>query len=332
MRCCIGRRLWAGIGFKSAAPPQAQPRNRPLKAPADRRDPLGQKPLPAKHPYGVPVPERLQEAIAAERDNLSKVEALLSCMVVSLEYQNDPLEGPRYPAVAQLACELYPRALEVLKRHVQLRDKYVAEGKIRHDHLFFLEDGSPIGDPEATRWRWNESLKKLQICQRGPYHARHSSVTWQLMFGKNLLWVAKQHGHSVEVMLRMYAAWIEGATDADIQAIKQGMDASPSAHARAASLAACSATQSTKKIVISPLLSPEFASSSASRKQGGDLSHENASENSGGEGGIRTHGPRKGTPVFKTGAFNRSATSPASIINELHELSKVNFMTRHAVF
>jgi hypothetical protein len=30
----------------------------------------------------------------------------------------------------------------------------------------------------------------------------------------------------------------------------------------------------------------------------------------GGEGGIRTHGPREGTPVFKTGAINRSATSP----------------------
>ncbi|MGA2778466.1 MAG: hypothetical protein ABSF94_12995 [Steroidobacteraceae bacterium] len=28
-------------------------------------------------------------------------------------------------------------------------------------------------------------------------------MTWQLMLGKNLLWVAKQHGHSVEVMLRM---------------------------------------------------------------------------------------------------------------------------------
>ena len=30
----------------------------------------------------------------------------------------------------------------------------------------------------------------------------------------------------------------------------------------------------------------------------------------GGEGGIRTHGRREATPVFKTGAFNRSATSP----------------------
>jgi hypothetical protein len=31
---------------------------------------------------------------------------------------------------------------------------------------------------------------------------------------------------------------------------------------------------------------------------------------SGGEGEIRTHEPREGPPVFKTGAFNRSATSP----------------------
>ena len=30
----------------------------------------------------------------------------------------------------------------------------------------------------------------------------------------------------------------------------------------------------------------------------------------GGEGGIRTHEGRKSLPVFKTGAFNRSATSP----------------------
>jgi hypothetical protein len=44
------------------------------------------------------------------------------------------------------------------------------------------------------------------------------------MLGKNLLWVAKQHGHSVEVMLRMYAAWLEGSTDADIHAIKKSME------------------------------------------------------------------------------------------------------------
>ena len=30
----------------------------------------------------------------------------------------------------------------------------------------------------------------------------------------------------------------------------------------------------------------------------------------GGEGGIRTHGTRKGSTVFKTAAFDHSATSP----------------------
>jgi hypothetical protein len=79
--------------------------NRPLKASGDRHE---------KYPYGVPVPKSLHAAIAAERDNLSKVESLLACMVVSLEYQNDPLEGPYYPAVAQLARELLARSIDGL--------------------------------------------------------------------------------------------------------------------------------------------------------------------------------------------------------------------------
>ena len=162
--------------------------------------------------------------------------------------------------------ELCPRALEVLRRHLALRDEYVAAGKKRHQHLFFLDDGRPISDPEITRWRWSESIKALGIRRRGPYHARHSSVTWQLMLGKNLLWVAKQHGHSVEVMLRMYAAWIEGATDSDIHAIKQAMQIRPVRtlpDARAAISAVNPAINSVKQIVIRPPESPEFGSSSA---------------------------------------------------------------------
>ena len=34
----------------------------------------------------------------------------------------------------------------------------------------------------------------------------------------------------------------------------------------------------------------------------------------GGEGGIRTPGTLSGTPVFKTGAINHSATSPAAFV------------------
>jgi integrase len=173
--------------------------------------------------------------------------------------------------------ELCPRALAVLRRHLVLRDEYVATGKIRHEHLFFLEDGRPISDPEITRWRWSESIKALNIRRRGPYHARHSSVTWQLMLGKNLLWVAKQHGHSVEVMLRMYAAWLEGATDSDIQAIKNAMERRPAASiAITDSRPAISAQNSGKnhviQIVIRPPKSPEFGSSLAIGKSGTTLS------------------------------------------------------------
>jgi integrase len=129
---------------------------------------------------------------------------------------------------------------------------------------FFLEDGSSTSDPEITRWRWSESIKALNIRRRGPYHARHSSVTWQLMLGKNLLWVAKQHGHSVEVMLRMYAAWLDGATHADIYAIKKAMEKRPDARAalldsRTSISSLNAATNRVTHIVIRPLKSPNLA-------------------------------------------------------------------------
>ena len=40
-------------------------------------------------------------------------------------------------------------------------------------------------------------------------------------------------------------------------------------------------------------------------------SAENEGKGGGGQGGIRTHEGLAPLPVFKTGAFNRSATSPA---------------------
>ena len=179
--------------------------------------------------------------------------------------------------------ELCPRALEVLKRHLALRAEYVAAGKIRHEHLFFLKDGRPISDPEITRWRWSESIKALNIRRRGAYHARHSSVTWQLMLGRNLLWVAKQHGHSVEVMLRMYAAWLEGATEADIHAIKRAMEKTPVARAeffasRTANSRVSTVSNRVTQIVIRPLKSPEFGSRPAIRKCPSDASLRNASK------------------------------------------------------
>jgi hypothetical protein len=35
------------------------------------------------------------------------------------------------------------------------------------------------------------------------------------MIGRNLLWAARQHGHSVATMLSVYAAWVEGRSEAE---------------------------------------------------------------------------------------------------------------------
>src|ERR1700682_4112864 len=103
------------------------------------------------------------------------------------------------------------------------------------------------------------------------------------MLGKNLLWVAQQHGHSVEVMLRMYAAWLEGATAADIQAIKQAMEKRPPAGAvflgsRAPISSINAATNRARLIVIRPPESPEFGSRLAVGKVPGDSSLRNDSK------------------------------------------------------
>jgi hypothetical protein len=97
------------------------------------------------------------------------------------------------------------------------------------------------------------------------------------MWGKNLLWVAKQHGHSVEVMLRMYAAWLEGATSTDIHAIEQAMEKGPSARtvffdSRTAISSINAARNHVTQIVIRPPKSPEFGSSLAVGKSGTRLS------------------------------------------------------------
>lgn len=36
------------------------------------------------------------------------------------------------------------------------------------------------------------------------------------MMGRNPLWVARQHGHSISTLLSIYAAWVEGALDVDV--------------------------------------------------------------------------------------------------------------------
>ncbi len=124
--------------------------------------------------------------------------------------------------------ELCPRALQVLERHLALRMRLQAQGLINHEDLFFRDDGHLIRDLNYPYERWRQTLRvTLKARYRKPYSARHSFVSWNLMLGKNLLWVAKQHGHGVQTMLNAYAAWIDGSSEADLNAIRLAMESSP---------------------------------------------------------------------------------------------------------
>ena len=123
--------------------------------------------------------------------------------------------------------ELCPRALHVLKRHLALRARWNSPGRSQHEDLFFKDDGTPIRNLQYPWIRWRRTLRALKARYREPYNARHSSVSWNLMIGKNPLWVAKQHGHSVQTMLEVYAAWTEGAKEADVEAIRRAMESRP---------------------------------------------------------------------------------------------------------
>ena len=128
---------------------------------------------------------------------------------------------------------LCPRALLVLRRQLALRARLQHEGRIHHDHLFFKDNGEPIRNLLYPYVRWRQTLQRLRMIRyRKPYCARHSSVSWNLMTGKSPLWVAKQHGHTITTMLKAYAAWTEGATPSDIQAITRAMAPDEAASAR----------------------------------------------------------------------------------------------------
>ena len=66
------------------------------------------------HPYGVPVPEALHEAIEEERGNLSKTESLLGCLAISMEHETDPATAPYYPDVAGIARDLLKQSINRL--------------------------------------------------------------------------------------------------------------------------------------------------------------------------------------------------------------------------
>ncbi|HEY4211557.1 MAG TPA: DUF3596 domain-containing protein [Steroidobacteraceae bacterium] len=154
-------------------------------------------------------------------DALMKVLKVNKARVYGIDKDNTKTDEDRQ-------VELCPRAVEILEHQLELRERLVRLGQIDHDLLFFESTGAPIITLTVAYQRWRKTMRRLsEIRYRKPYAARHSSVSWNLMVGKKPLWVAKQHGHSLETMLRSYAAWTEGSVEADIRQVERAMAARP---------------------------------------------------------------------------------------------------------
>jgi integrase len=125
--------------------------------------------------------------------------------------------------------ELCPRAVAVLRRQLALHRDLRSRGRIDHDQLFFSANGAPIRTLAHLTKCWRKSSIRLGLRYRRPYCARHTSVSWNLMLGKNPLRVSAQHGHSLTTMFRTYAAWVRDATEADVAVIQSAMNRKKSA-------------------------------------------------------------------------------------------------------
>jgi hypothetical protein len=113
-----------------------------------------------------------------------------------------------------------------LKRQLALYRDLKSRRLIEHDQLFFKDDGTSIRNLSYPAKRWRLSLERLGQRYRRPYCARHSCVSWNLMIGKNPLFVARQHGHSLVTMWRTYAAWMDGALESDIGLTRAAIEGS----------------------------------------------------------------------------------------------------------
>ena len=133
--------------------------------------------------------------------------------------------------------------------------------------------------------RWRYVVERLPMPYREPYNARHTSVTMNLMIGKNFVWVADQHGHSPEEMFKTYAQWQRGATEDDIEAIRRAMVAEATA----------------ARLSSSPQVPPDPRLTATKLPPGerwGRLSWRKISQRTGGADGTRTRDPRRDRPVF----------------------------------
>jgi integrase len=110
---------------------------------------------------------------------------------------------------------------------VLLREHLARFDAGRDGRLFRSENGNPI--QPSTWWQVWQKVRAISLTPaqaatpllRRPYDLRHSGVTWRLNSGVPPTEVAAWAGHSVEVLMRVYARCMTGLEDVWITRMDQ---------------------------------------------------------------------------------------------------------------
>ncbi len=119
------------------------------------------------------------------------------------------------------------REVELNDRARAVIERQRARTQLAGAHVFVNPaTGTAWHDEQTQRRMWAAILKKAKVRYRPPKECRDTSVTLALSAGADPVWVAKQHGHSLQVMMRDYAKWIPGADKGrNLAAINRALNA-----------------------------------------------------------------------------------------------------------
>jgi integrase len=126
------------------------------------------------------------------------------------------LKGRPRQAVARRATRNVPIPPELV---ALLRDHIERFGTSDDGRLFRSERGNPI--QPSTWWQVWRKVRRLALTpeqlatplMRRPYDLRHSGITWRLNSGVPATEIAAWAGHSVEMLMRVYARCVAGMED-----------------------------------------------------------------------------------------------------------------------
>ena len=112
---------------------------------------------------------------------------------------------PRYVLLNERALG----ALAFAKKYIAMREE-----DREFPYCFPPSQGDVFNHSTSNLSRgWGTMLTDLGIKHRPPYNARHTYATLCLMSGMNPAFIAKQLGHSVEMLLSTYAQWLSNEDD-----------------------------------------------------------------------------------------------------------------------